>query len=88
MQDPSIDYSRGPECFWNTPYAPQKFMASIRFPTLDLSNRATECGLSSKECLDGPPNGDKKEIGKKCIQNMNTLLTLRSASGPDAWWRL
>ena len=59
MQDPSVDYSCGPDWFQNGLYAPQRLMASIRFATLDLSNRTTEWGLSSRECLDGPPNGDK-----------------------------
>ena len=35
------------------------FMASIRFPTLDVSSGTLEWGLSCKVCRDGPPTDDE-----------------------------
>ncbi|CAF9942373.1 hypothetical protein IMSHALPRED_003644 [Imshaugia aleurites] len=40
-------------------YEPHRFMAAMRFPTLDLPNGIIEWGLSCKGCLDGPPNTDE-----------------------------
>ena len=38
-------------------YSP--FMASIRFPTLDVSSGTLEWGLSCKGCRDVPPTDDE-----------------------------
>ena len=39
--------------------SPHRLMASIRFPTLDISNGTLEWGLSCKGCRDGSSNDDE-----------------------------
>ena len=59
VQNPSREYARGPPWSGCGPYEPQRFMAAIRFPTLDVSNGTIEWGISCKGCRDGPPNEDE-----------------------------
>ena len=50
-------------------YEPQRFMAAIRFPTLDPSKGIGEWGISCIGCRDGPPNdGDDNEREKVYTQ--------------------
>ena len=68
LQEPGRDGLRGPH--WSheahhTQYKPQRFMAAIRFPTLDPSKGIGEWGISCKGCRDGPPNDDESQDWEK-----------------------
>ena len=65
---------RGPDSYheaYRVPYSyePQRFMAAIRFPTLDPSKGMCEWGISCKGCRDGlPSDGDENEWEKVYTQ--------------------
>lgn len=63
-QKPCREYCRGPAWSLHGHFQPQRFMAAIRFPTLDLSNGTIEWGLSCKGCRDGPPDNDESRDWK------------------------
>ena len=58
MMSTSRKCTRGPLWSEHARYEPRRFMAAIRFPTVDSSNGTIEWGLSCKGCRDGPPNDD------------------------------
>ncbi len=58
MMDMSRKRIRGPLESEHDHYEPRRFMAAIRFPTVDSSKGTIEWGLSCKGCRDGPPNDD------------------------------
>lgn len=59
MQHPNRKDMHGSFKIYYGKYQPRRFMAAIRFPTLDLLNGTLEWGLSCKGCRDGPPNDDE-----------------------------
>ncbi|KAM0794796.1 hypothetical protein BDR22DRAFT_814538 [Usnea florida] len=59
------DRLRDPALYDREQYDPRRFMAAIRFPTLDPSKGMGEWGISRIGCRDGPPNdGDDNEWEK------------------------
>ena len=59
IQNPSREYLRSPLWSRRGPCDPQRCVAAIRFPTLDLSSWIIEWGLSCKGCRNGPQNDDE-----------------------------
>ncbi len=72
MQDAGVDYSHGPQCF--LPWTYRTGLLS--------GNSQAKGALTDRQTV------TNEEIGKQFTQNVNTLLTMSSASGPNTWWRL
>lgn len=66
LQEPGREGLRGPLYeVGDSHYEPQRFMAAVRFPTLDPWKGVGEWGISCKGCRDGPPNDDDSKDWEK-----------------------
>lgn len=65
LEDPNRGGLRGPRWSHQGRYEPQRFMAAIRFPTLDPVKGIGEWGISCKGSRDGPPNDDESRDWEK-----------------------